>query len=275
MITYEGKDWSVCAVTPAGRAKHMAILKKYIYREMRSGLIDHWQLWKNTGVPEDVAYLESMVVENDQVELVDIGVHEYNPYNIQKFYNYTTDENTIYLRFDDDIVWMDETAIEALVKTRLEHPEAFVVSANIVNNTLIGWIHQSIGVSDTAFGTLSFQRLDEVGWRNPEYAEYMHTNFIRKYGEEELNQYMFPFWKLIGYNAFSISCFAYFGFDLQPIDNPDEELWISEIRPRAMNRPCLIDGTALVVHYGYHTQRALLDQKPYILDFYRDLCEKV
>lgn len=274
MITHNGKDWKVCAVTPAGRSKHLAILKKYIYKEMENGLIDHWQLWKNTGVQDDVLYLESMVAENDKVEIIDLGLNEYSAFNIHKFYPYTVDDDTVYLRFDDDIIWIGGGTCAQLVKTRLDNPEPFMVSANIVNNTLMGWIHQTIGALSTKFGVISYQRFDMTAHTNEAYAELVHKTFMEKYESGTLKDYEFPLWRMNNYDSFSICCFAYFGTDLQPIDTTDEELWISETRPRATGRPNLIDGKALVVHYGYHTQRTLLDQKQYIYDFYKKLCDK-
>lgn len=273
MITHNGKEWKVCAVTPAGRSRHLAILKKYIYKEMEKGLIDHWQLWKNTGVPEDIAYLEEMARENDKVEVIDLGLNVYSAYNIHKFYNYTTDEDTVYLRFDDDITWMSPFACETLVKARLDNPEAFIVSANIVNNTLIGWIHQTIGALSTKAGTIKYERFDLIAHTSEAYAELVHQTFIEKVKTSRLSDYFFPLWKMNRYDSFSICCFAYFGLDLQPIDSMDEELWISEIRPRDTGRPNLIVGDSLVVHYGYHTQREKLDQKPYIYEFY-ETCAK-
>lgn len=269
MITHNGKEWKVCAVTPAGRRRHLSILKKYIYKEMEKGLIDHWQLWKNTGVPEDIAYIEEMAKENEKVEIIDLGLNIYSPYNIHKFYNYTVDEDTVYLRFDDDITWMSPFACETLIKVRLDNPKPFVVAANIVNNTLMGWIHQAIGVLDTEHGICTYVRMDDVAHKDENYAENVHKTFMNALQ----SAWHFPNWLLNQFNPFSICCFAYFGADLQPIDHEDEELWISNMRPHMTNRPCMIAGDALVVHYGYHTQREKLDQKPYIYEFY-ETCAK-
>lgn len=271
MINFEGTAFKVCVVTPAGRKKHLAVLKQYVYREMAAGLVDEWQLWKNTGVPEDVAYLDEMAAENSRVNVIDIGLTEFSAFNIYKFYQYTVEDDTVYLRFDDDIVWVQGNAMRKLVLARLQHLRPFVVSANIVNNTLISWIHQDIGALDKEHGLANFTRMDEVAHKNELFAENTHQTFMRRHQEGSLNAYYYPDRLLMGFDSFSISCFAYFGHDLQPIDNSDEELWISSLRPQATNRPCLLLGDALVVHYGYHTQRPVLEQKPYLFDFYASL----
>jgi hypothetical protein len=42
-------------------------------------------------------------------------------------------------------VWLDDNAIPELVETRMKHPEAFLVSSNIINNPLLGWVHYRMG----------------------------------------------------------------------------------------------------------------------------------
>lgn len=271
MISYEGKIWNVCVVTPAGRAKHLSVLKRYIYKEMESGLVDEWQLWKNTDNYHDITYIESMRYENPKVKVIDIGLGQYSAFNIYKFYQYTVEDDTIYLRFDDDIIFVEEGACRKLVVERLKNQHAFVICANIVNNTLISWIHQDIGALDKDHGVANFTRMDEVAHQSSQFAQNVHDTFIKKHSEYNLRDYKFPNKVLKDFDPFSISCFAYFGHDLQPINDVDEELWISSLRPKATNRPCEILGDALVVHYGYHTQRAQLEEKPYIYDFYNNL----
>lgn len=274
MIRHNGKEWKVCVVTPAGRTRYLEILKKYIYREMDKGLVDEWQLWKNTGVLQDQGYMDLMAEENPRVSIKDLGLNEYSAFNIHRFYQFTTDPDTVYLRFDDDIVFVGELACDQLVRARLNNPKPFVISANIVNNTLISWIHQTIGALDTEHGVANYTRFDEVAHQDAEFAENVHKVFMENQLKNSLARYYFPAWKLNQFNDFSISCFAFFGPDLAPINDQDEELWISHLRPKELDRPCLIEGHALVVHHAYHTQREYLDTTPHIYGFYSDLCEK-
>lgn len=39
--------------------------------------------------------------------------------------DYMTDPDTIYIKIDDDIIFIDDYAIPELVRTTLEHPEAY------------------------------------------------------------------------------------------------------------------------------------------------------
>ena len=52
----------------------------------------------------------------------------------------------MYIKIDDDIVFIEDTAIPTIVKTKLEQPESFIVSANSINQPALSWIHLHLGV---------------------------------------------------------------------------------------------------------------------------------
>lgn len=51
----------------------------------------------------------------------------------------------LYVKIDDDVVWMADDTIPRLVTTKLAHPEYLIVSANIINSPLMGWLHYHMG----------------------------------------------------------------------------------------------------------------------------------
>lgn len=51
----------------------------------------------------------------------------------------------MYVKIDDDVVWMADDTIPRLVTMKVEHPEYFLVSANIINSPLMGWVHYHLG----------------------------------------------------------------------------------------------------------------------------------
>jgi hypothetical protein len=53
---------------------------------------------------------------------------------------------TMYIKIDDDIVYIEDSTIPAIVRTKLEHPNALLVSANAMNQAGLSWIHQHLGV---------------------------------------------------------------------------------------------------------------------------------
>ena len=137
MITHNEQTYKVVVCTPAGREKYLSVFKKFIYRKMEEGLVDGWQLWLNSNDPGDIAYLESMEKENPKVKIYRLGepivpmvetplMNTYNALQTHKFFVNTHDDDTIYIRFDDDIVWCADDAIEKICKARIDNPDAFV-----------------------------------------------------------------------------------------------------------------------------------------------------
>src|ERR1700761_2823756 len=43
-------------------------------------------------------------------------------------------------------VFFEDTTIPSIVRTRWEHPEYFLVSANIMNQPSLSWVHHHLGV---------------------------------------------------------------------------------------------------------------------------------
>jgi len=46
---------------------------------------------------------------------------------------------------DDDIVFMEDTVIPTIAHTKSSHPEYFLVSANIINQPALSWVHYHLG----------------------------------------------------------------------------------------------------------------------------------
>lgn len=58
---------------------------------------------------------------------------------------FATDEHTLYVKMDDDLVWLDDNAVHHLVSALLTHPEAHSVQANIINSRWNHWYHYNTG----------------------------------------------------------------------------------------------------------------------------------
>ncbi|RYC77224.1 hypothetical protein BFJ63_vAg19902, partial [Fusarium oxysporum f. sp. narcissi] len=56
-----------------------------------------------------------------------------------------------YVKIDDDILWIDDNAIPNLVTRKVDYPEDFVVSGNIINNPPLGFMHFRIGALHPCF----------------------------------------------------------------------------------------------------------------------------
>jgi hypothetical protein len=269
----------VIGCIPAGRRAYMRLLIPHllVVRE----LFDLIQIWHNTNDPDDSAFLQSTarqlpktfsVVGPEQVgakpptdEISVIG-------NICPFWRAAADPDALYIRFDDDIIWMAPDAIQNLIDYRLAHPEPFLVFGNIINNAFCSYLHQRFGCIPLSAGLTTPDAHCTVGWQNPLFAETAHRCFLDHLQRGRTDDYLFNRWICPTYQRVCINVIAFFGRDIRPHDpqsmNGDEETWVTCTRPRELKRPNEICGTALFSHFAFHPQRQHLDQTD-TLDQYR------
>ncbi len=293
MIKHNGKEYKIVITTPAGRECYLSFFKKYIYAEMDRGLVDGWQLWQNTVKQSDIAYLASMEAENPKVKrfYIDNIVPNAPEFSMAdagrsgEFFKNTWDEDTIYVRFDDDIVWYEPGAIEKMAIARIEHPDAFVIYPNIINSTICTSWHQAIGVLGEEAGKVRQQKdkpedpwwayLDEFNYSDSKLIDLIHETFKKNYEAGTLSNYYLSSRELSDYQRFSICSVAWWGKDHLDGMGQAEEPWLSWEEPEKLKRPNYFVGDALMVHYSYHTQRHYLEScKPEKLEFYQELANK-
>lgn len=289
MITHNGQTYKVVVVTPAGREEYLSIFKKFIYRKMDEGLIDGWQLWQNTVKQSDIEYLNTMVAENPKVikhilrsEIIP-SWETYDALRTHEFMNmYAQDDDTIYIRFDDDIIWCAEDAIEKICQARIDHPNAFIIYPNIVNSTLLTAWHQKNGALSIGDGSLKVNQkeenptnpdhvyLCEFNYSDSRLIEHIHRTFQGRFTQGSLSAYYLPSQSFDDYQRFSICCICWWGKDhIQ--GGRVEEPWMAWEEPQRLGRPVWFVGDALMVHFSYHTQREHLKTKPEYLEFYRQI----
>jgi len=269
-ITYKNQTYKISICTPAGREKYLSVFKKFIYRKMEEGLIDSWQLWMNTIDKEDIAYLQSMEAENPKVKIYRVGDNiedtgfydTYNPLKTYLFFANAHDDDTIYFRFDDDIIWCADDAIEKICQARIENPKALFITRNIVNSTICNSYHQEIGALNEEAGKVKrytvsdpdYAYLDEFNYSDSKFADHIHNTFKKHYEAGTLDKYNLPSRSYDNFERFSICCVAWFGKDKIEIGYIEEPQINNEL-PMLLNRPNYFAGDALMVHMSYHTQR--------------------
>ncbi len=285
----KGKEWKISICTPAGREKYLSIIKKYVYRDMKAGIVDEWQLWLNTVNINDIAYIESMEKENDKVKIyrLDEAItptwESYNAQQTHKFFKNTHGDNTIYIRIDDDIVWYEKGAIEKMAQARIDCPDAFAIYPNVVNTTTVNRWHQEIGALDMSVGECrpkkegdpNWNYLDEFNYGDSKFADHIHDTFKKHYEDGTLSDYYLQSHSLDDFQRFSICSIAWFGKDKLETSEL-EEPQISWELPQKLNKPIWFQGDALMVHYAYHTQRDyLVREGDKHLEFYKKLSDEI
>ncbi|NLF83678.1 MAG: hypothetical protein GX568_06815 [Candidatus Gastranaerophilales bacterium] len=267
----------VISVTPAGRKRYLKILSRYLLANRH--IIDEHHWWINTNDPEDRQYIEQLCEQYpDFFKAIPNPrpIHKNLFRSIGYFFEGCTEPGTVYVRIDDDVVWIENGAIEKLVKCRLENPEPLIIVANAVNNAICGHLHERFGVYQFNKQMIKYKCMCRTGWASPVFAEFTHRTFFRHYNNGELNRYKFPYWIIWEKERISINCICFTGEDMAAIYGmipDDEEQNITVTIPKKINKYVAICGEALVAHFSFYTQRKHLDSTD-ILEKYEALADE-
>jgi hypothetical protein len=258
------KGYRVVAVTPAGRRRYLEVLAPYL---VKNDLIDEWRLWVNTNIADDIACMNELASASDGKVTIEQGTGaSTSNVHICKFFKNCCDPDTIYIRFDDDIVHIDRDAIRNLLDFRIKNPDFFLVYATIVNNAIVSHLYQRSGWLPS-HKLVGYACMDHTGWQDPQFCEMVHRTFFEK-GAAHLYD-----WVLNLYERVSINCFSFFGKDFAQFGGDvglDEECWLSCDKSRELKRFNAICGNAVVCHFAYFTQREHMD-KTDLLGKYKQL----
>lgn len=250
-------------VTPAGRRRYVELLYRHLASQRPTGAFDRWQIWLNTTDAEDLAYLRGLArAHPDWIDARELTVPHDGSLSIWSFFAGACERGTTYLRFDDDIVWMEPGFVDAVMTYREAHRDPFLVYGATVNNAVVSHLFQRFGAVGTAHGQAGYACMDDVGWNNGPFAEELHRAFLAALASGDLGGWRFPAWTLRDYERASINCISWLGDDFAEFGGRvgnDEELWLSIEKPRELRRPNVIAGGKLCVHFAFYTQRPTLD----------------
>merc|ERR1712066_111691 len=91
-------------------------------------------------MPDDLEYLKQLVVKHAPYYYIPPVIGR----RLAKIYSACTEPNTIYVKIDDDIVYISDAAIPSLVREKQRRRCSFV-SANVVNHAILSAVHEEIG----------------------------------------------------------------------------------------------------------------------------------
>lgn len=265
-------------VTPAGRKRYIEIL--YVYLKSQKDSFDTWQLWLNTDDREDIEYMRNLEKENNWIKCIPLkaGVKPESGLSICHFFEHTKREDTIYIRLDDDIVYLSPNFVKDFKELRLKHREEIFLYPNIINNAVITHIHQR----NKLFKQKPLAEYECMGnaWKNPIYSEKIHFAFLESLKENNLDiwQKSFHIWTLDYYERVSINSLAWFGSVMKNkivTIKRDEEHDISVDIPNRFKIPHTIINGPICAHFAFFTQREYLESKTDILQRYKALADEL
>ena len=283
------QGYKIIACTPAGRKRYMDVLASHLKREHEAGHIDEWVVFNNAYQVEDSTYAEQLAANLPWVTVLNEGKLKgtfdtvggkfmwRRPDHIADFFKHPPMKQTgkvIYVRFDDDIVYIDPECIPRLVAYRIANPDPFLVFPVIINNVRTSFHMQQQGVVSKDWGILN-EMCDEVAWKHSDYVYQLHMKALAAIEAGNLTdafrlkseQYNDPTWES---GRISINSFAIFGDDLAKCTvAPDEESYLAQWRPRELGRQNARCGDAMLIHFAYHTQTDFMDKTGVLNDYVR------
>lgn len=275
----------VACWTPFGRERTVSLLVKYMERDVERGLVDEYLIYMNTDDDQasDRAYGYALAEQHDWIRIIERPERHPGPKQRSTgyFYRYATDPETVYVRFDDDVVYVHEDAVENLVRARLQMPAPTAVFPVIFNNAIVSHFLQACGRVPMEWGEVKPYCMDPMGWANGPFAVKLHElllDHIERGHVEDL--YLYQDFPIAPGTQFSVSCFAslgsmYAGLPAGPgVLVPDEEEAFHTVHhPLAIGAPNILRGDAVVSHFSFFPQHPFLNNTD-LLDRYRDLADK-
>lgn len=278
----------IVAWTPYGRAETVSILFKYMKRDYDAGLLDEYHLYMNLDDDQDVdrAYAVKLAEQYDWVTLKERPEGEEvlvpKQLNTGKYYRNAIEPDTVYVRFDDDIVYVHDRALERLVKNKLVSP-SLVAFPIIWNNAICSYYLQTMGKIPRSFGIVGSPFcMDPVGWADNHFAESIHNLLLDHIAEGTVDSlFLHHDIQLPIGLQFSVSCFAAKSdiyLEMDPpghLDFHEEEHWHTVQRTTVTGRPNTITGNSLVAHLSFLPHSWYIRNETDILERYRALANEL
>ena len=279
----------------AGRQATMELLMS----QLVSPIIDEIILAKNTFNESDLRYLDSLQKTNEKVRCLEL------PYNIKQdrhnawkwLYQYMEDEDTIYFKIDDDVIFIEPGYFEKTCKFKVEHPEYICVFPFIINNPFCNTLRPGTPLyksNDSMFDKMY------AGFYSADVAEMLHQEFIRfpyperyRIPNRELSRNDVYFkdprhphtitWICPWYEAerIAINAICFFGAEFKALKVKDrikecysDELWLTYNLFDYTSKKHCIYGDTLVSHFAFSGQTGLRERQRRILPQYIPVIRK-
>ncbi|KAL7627728.1 Mitochondrial-processing peptidase subunit alpha [Parahypoxylon ruwenzoriense] len=136
----------IVALVFYGRKRTVDFLDCYLLQNLAAngGYLDEIRFMVHTNKEDDVSYLKDLVSKREEYyRIVEAGACEGTSFGC--IWDSVVEDDTIYVKIDDDIIFIHPDAIPQLVHTRIATPHPFAVSANLVNSPLTGYEHYHVG----------------------------------------------------------------------------------------------------------------------------------
>ncbi|ODH13515.1 hypothetical protein ACO22_07178 [Paracoccidioides brasiliensis] len=175
----------IVAVIFYGRPDRVEILDCYLKRNLvaNRGWIDEVYWVSNTKNQNDLNWLDKLLPTSPLYKKISPDTDSERKGYARLWDSAVTEPDTLYLKIDDDIVYIDDHAIPKLVSLKLESNHSFIVSANVVNGAPLSYHHYRTEAirpylpeltqpNDTSLGTPTWRASQLPPWEGPDDFEF-------------------------------------------------------------------------------------------------------
>lgn len=170
------KDTKIIGLVFFGRRDRASILDCYLKHNLVSsgGWLDEVVWGVNTDNTDDLAYLEELLPTTPAYRKVELKERSYF-----ELWNESVEAGNVYVKLDDDVVYIDDDAIPLVVGTLITNTESIIVSANMVNSPELNWLQYRTGAILPYLPDLNYARstdlstVDNPKWRASELPDWI------------------------------------------------------------------------------------------------------
>jgi len=257
-------------VTPAGRERYMRLLSHYV---LASPAVTEWHLWDNCRTVGDRRYLRQLAASDPRCKLKERADADGTTESIGDFFRFCDDAEALYLRLDDDIVFVESNLFERFIaKAQTAAGDALWFSPLVINNGICNWMLQHFS-RVVIEGPVTCGAMCPYSWAFASFPAALHPVFIDAVRRKRLADFRVPD-REVRLSRFSINALGFFGRDKMAIGDmfypPDrnEEEWLSAILPAKLNKGGKIFGDLAVAHFSYYTQEQQLLRMDLLASYY-------
>ena len=277
----------------AGRQQTMELLMPQI----KSDYIDEIIVAKNTNNASDLKYLDALQYNFDKIKYIELPkeIKRDNHKAWKYLYSFMQDEDSIYFKMDDDVIYIEPGYFEKTLKFRCEHLEYLCIFPVIINNpyccTLLkvhplmyakmnAYTLQKTYFYSAKYGAklheLFLEFSDSYWWKIPNHVFGCEAVLFKNKVHEENVSKMVPWDYAIRPGINSI---CYFGKDFKKLNvakrinecYSDELFLMYNVLKDTSLKHCIY-GDTLIAHFAFSGQKGLRERKD-ILEQYKKLIE--
>ncbi len=247
----------------AGRERYMSILSGYIDRLVSMNLVDEVHVWDYTRLESDAQWLRRRFNSHQIFEVEDKSTYkEYYQYYTSKRY---PESDTVLIKCDDDIVYIDVDAFQSFVDARRIDPDAVFMSPFVINNPTCSASLVHIHDDD------DFEDLKDHKLMSAIHAEYIHRRFLDGTISKPSTRFLkyTPNQMKLNINFIAILSKDFdVLFSNKKVYVADED-FLSVIAPNILKRPIVVDMHCFVAHMAFTNQRLEGFDETKLLEEYR------